>query len=86
MREDLVRKYTLLKLIDYSLYPVQLFKDAVNYPLILSVKKAPPQKGHRVSVTVYNTLGESQSFETRKKTSPSTRAPPIQIKIDHLGY
>jgi SAM-dependent methyltransferase len=63
MREDLVRKYTLLKLIDYSLYPVRLFKDVVNYPLILSVKKAPPQKGHRVSVTVYNTGGESKSFE-----------------------
>lgn len=62
MREDLVRKYTLLKLIDYSLYPVQLFKDAVNCPLILSVKKAPPQEGHRVNVTVCNTGGEPQSF------------------------
>jgi SAM-dependent methyltransferase len=70
MREDLVRKYTLLKLIDYSLYPVQLFKDVVNYPLILSVKKAPPQKGHRVSVMVYNTGGESKSFEIVQEDLP----------------
>ena len=70
MREDLVRKYTLLKLIDYSLYPVQLFRDVVNYPLILSVKKAPPQKGHRVSVTVYNTGGESKSFEIVQEDLP----------------
>ena len=70
MREDLVRKYTLLKLIDYSLYPVQLFRDAVNYPLILSVKKVSPQKGHRVSVTVYNTGGESKSFEIMQEDLP----------------
>jgi len=70
MREDLVRKYTLLKLIDYSLYPVQLFKDVVNYPLILSVKKTPPQKEHRVSVTVYNTDGKSESFEIKQEDLP----------------
>jgi hypothetical protein len=40
MREDLVRKYTLLKLIDYSLYTVQLFKDVVNYPLITFCEKS----------------------------------------------
>jgi len=70
MREDLVRKYTLLKLIDYSLYPVQLFKDVVNYPLIISVKKAPPQEGHRIKVTVYNTGGESKSFEIVQEDLP----------------
>jgi SAM-dependent methyltransferase len=95
MREDLVGKYTLLKLIDYSLYPVQLFKDAANYPLILSVKKAPPPKGHRVSVTVYNTGGEYKSFEIvqedlplysgtsypNKDRSPWVFAPPEVISM-----
>jgi hypothetical protein len=93
MREDLIKKYTLLELIDYSLYPVQLFKDVVNYPLIISVKKAHPPKGHRIKVTVYNTDGEAKSFEVEqealslysgtsypnKDRSPWVLAPPEVI-------
>jgi len=62
MREELVTKYTILRLIDYSLYPVPLFLDAVNYPLIIAVRKEPPQPGHTVSITVHNTGGRQQSF------------------------
>jgi hypothetical protein len=70
MREDIVKNYTILEIVDYSLYPVQLFKDVVNYPLIISVKKASPQKGHKVRVTVYNTSGEAKSFEVEQEVLP----------------
>lgn len=70
MREDLVKKYTLVELIDYSLYPIQLFKDVINYPLVISVRKEPPREGHRVRVTVYNTGKESRSFEIEQEALP----------------
>jgi hypothetical protein len=79
MREDLVEKYTVLELIDYSLYPVPLFKDVVNYPLVISVKKAPPPSEHEVKVTTYNTGGEGRSFCVRQGSlplfSPGTNRP-----------
>jgi SAM-dependent methyltransferase len=70
MREDLVKNYTILELVDYSLYPVQMFKDVVNYPLIISVRKIHPGENHRVKVTVYNTTGSSTSFEVEQKALP----------------
>jgi SAM-dependent methyltransferase len=70
MRKDLVEKYTVLELVDYSLYPVQLFRDAVNYPLVISVKKSPPPQSHKVKVTVYNTGGKARSFELEQSMLP----------------
>jgi len=78
MREELVTRYTILRLIDYSLYPVPLFLDAVNYPLVIAVKKEPPPPGHKVDITVYNTGGQSQSFALEQSELPlyaSTRFP-----------
>jgi len=74
MREDLVRNYEILEIIDYSLYPVPLFQDAVNYPLIISIRKAPPtdKKDTRsmVKVAVFNTVGNSMSFNVEQNMLP----------------
>ena len=70
MRKDIVKNYTILEIVDYSLYPVQLFKDVVNYPLIISIKKMPPSKTHKVKVTVYNTAGDFKSFEIEQEALP----------------
>jgi len=74
MREDLVRSYEILEIVDYSLYPVPLFQDAVNYPLIISIRKAPPtdEKDTRsmVKVTVFNTVGNSMSFDVEQSMLP----------------
>jgi hypothetical protein len=69
LREELLR-YTLLRLVDYSLYPIPLFPDAVNYPLVIAVKKSPPPRGHKVRVTVYNTGGDHRDFELEQDALP----------------
>jgi hypothetical protein len=69
MREELLR-YTLLRLVDYSLYPIPLFPDAVNYPLVIAVKKSPSPQGHKVRVTVYNTGGDHRDFELEQDALP----------------
>jgi hypothetical protein len=69
MREELLR-YTLLRLVDYSLYPIPLFPDAVNYPLVIAVRKSPPLRGHKVRVTVYNTGGDHRDFELEQDSLP----------------
>ncbi|MFZ8807461.1 MAG: Eco57I restriction-modification methylase domain-containing protein [Pyrobaculum sp.] len=69
MREELLR-YTLLRMVDYSLYPIPLFPDAVNYPLVIVVKKSPPPRGHKVRVTVYNTGGDHRDFELEQDALP----------------
>ena len=70
MREDLVKEYTLLTLIDYSLYPISLFEDVVNYPLVIAIKKNSPQNNHQVLITLYNTVGDSRSFKIKQKELP----------------
>ncbi|MFZ8840788.1 MAG: Eco57I restriction-modification methylase domain-containing protein, partial [Pyrobaculum sp.] len=69
MREELLR-YALLRLVDYSLYPIPLFPDAVSYPLVIAVKKSPPPQGHKVRVTVYNTGGDHRDFELEQDALP----------------
>lgn len=69
LREELLR-YTLLRLVDYSLYPIPLFPDAVNYPLVIAVKKSPPPRGHKVRVTIYNTGGDHRDFELEQDALP----------------
>ena len=70
MREDVLTKCTVLRLIDYSLSPLALFQDAVNYPLIFAVKKAAPEAGHQVAVTVVNTRGERKTFKVLQDSMP----------------
>ncbi len=63
LRQTLLQDTTILRLIDYSLYPVPLFVDVVNYPLIIAIKKNKPPEGHKVNVTVYNTVGDHKDFQ-----------------------
>jgi SAM-dependent methyltransferase len=71
MREDLIEKYTILEIIDYSLYPISLFQDVTNYPLIISIKKSSPgDKRNNIKVTVYNTIGSSKSFHLEQWMLP----------------
>jgi len=70
MREDIVSNYKVLKLVDYSLLPRPLFQDAVNYPLIIAVKKEKPEDTHVVEVTVYNTVGDSKTFKLPQNELP----------------
>jgi SAM-dependent methyltransferase len=96
MREDLIEKYTILEIIDYSLYPISLFQDVTNYPLIISIKKASPgDKRNNIRVTVYNTIGSNKSFHLEqwmlplysgtnypnKIRSPWALAPPEVIMV-----
>jgi hypothetical protein len=69
MREELLR-LTILRLVDYSLYPAPLFLDAVNYPLVIAMRKSPPPRGHKVRVTVYNTGGGREDFELEQEALP----------------
>jgi len=92
MREDLLTNYKILKLIDYSLHPRRLFQDAVNYPLILAVKKEIPQNQHKVEVIIVNTRAKrrsisvpqySLSLNVNDKKSPWILAPPNVIMALH---
>jgi len=78
LREELLKNTTIIKLVDYSLHPVQLFQGATNYPLIIAVKKAPPPRDHRVKVVIYNTGEARREFEVEQKELPlyaGTRYP-----------
>ena len=88
LREELVKNNTILRIIDYSLYPRPLFSDVTNYPLIIAVRKTLPEPQHMIRITVHNTLGESMSFELpqeeislskNNKKSPWVFAPPEVI-------
>jgi len=72
LKEDLVSNYTILEIRDYSLYPVPLFQDAVNYPMVIAVKKEKPKPGHKVKITVANTAGEERTFEL----------PQVELPVD----
>ena len=88
MRRSLMTN-KILRLIDYSLYPRQLFKDAINYPLILVFQKEDLDDKHNVQVTVFNTEGKSKTWRIPQKVlpllmndieSPWMMAPPDVIK------
>jgi len=70
MREDIVENYKILELRDYSLYRRPLFQDAVNYPLIISIKKEKPSKDYKVKIVVFNTIGAKKSFELSQNELP----------------
>jgi len=69
LRENLMN-FTILSIIDYSLYPKELFKGVVNYPLIISIKKRKPLKHHRVHVRIYNTKGAYKDFDIEQYELP----------------
>ena len=70
LREALLKETSILRLIDYSLYPIPLFEDVVNYPLVISVKKSVPPKDHKVDITIYNTAGQSREFHVMQGELP----------------
>ncbi|NPA99385.1 MAG: N-6 DNA methylase [Crenarchaeota archaeon] len=70
LRETLLYKTKILRIVDYSLYPVSLFEDAVNYPLIIAVKNTDPSPDHAVNVTVYNTVGHRKDFQLPQQELP----------------
>jgi len=96
MREDLLTKYTIIRIIDYSLHRVPLFQDVVNYPLVISVQKSKPSSSsHTVNITVYNTGGQPKNFtlnqnelplDLNDKQSPWILAPPPVSKIVRTLY
>ena len=90
LRNTLLNETTILRIIDYSLYPVPLFVDVVNYPLIIAVRKEQPQGDHKVKVTLYNTRGDRRDFAQKQKDlplhindgkSPWVIAPPQIIQV-----
>jgi hypothetical protein len=70
MKGDKITGYTILEIRDYSLHPRLLFQDAVNYPMIISVKKQVPTGDHKVKIMVSNTAGEKKEFEIEQKKLP----------------
>ncbi|MEM1832185.1 MAG: hypothetical protein QXJ97_11735, partial [Desulfurococcaceae archaeon] len=95
MREDILLNCKVLKLVDYSLYPVPLFQDVVNYPLIIAVKKEKPGDKHEVDIKVYNTVGDSKTFKLPQnelpldqydKKSPWILAPLVVIRALRKVY
>lgn len=90
MREDLISNYKVLMLRDYSLYEVPLFQDAINYPLIIAVKKERPGGSDYVKIHIVNTAGNSKDFymsqeelslEPRNRKSPWIMAPPQVVSV-----
>lgn len=67
LRRDLVTQKTLLRLSDYSLYPVPLFEGAVNYPLIISARNQEPKHDATCSVVITNSQKQELAFEVRQK-------------------
>ena len=86
MRKELL-KYRLKRLIDYSLCRVQLFRDAVNYPLILVAEKSG--KANKILITMINSRHERLSWIIEETDillkeddpeSPWIMAPPDVVK------
>ncbi|MEM1832205.1 MAG: hypothetical protein QXJ97_11835, partial [Desulfurococcaceae archaeon] len=48
---------------EYSFYPIPLFQDAVNYSLIIAVKKEKSKNRYEVEITVHNTVGGVKTFK-----------------------
>ncbi len=71
LRRDLVQNRTIRKIVDYSLLPVPLFLDAVNYPMILSVENAKPANGHKIAVVIHNLLRDKIATEISQEQLPA---------------
>ena len=82
--------YKIVKLKDYSHYPISLFQDAVSYPLILVACKEDFEDPHEFLFDVLNTRGQCQSWRVRQseftllrrdQESPWLIAPPEVINV-----
>lgn len=62
LRKALTSQFDLCRMIDYSLSPRRLFKDAVNYPLVLAVRNRPYIGSTEVKVV--NAVGHHKSWRT----------------------
>ncbi|HUY13554.1 MAG TPA: N-6 DNA methylase [Terriglobia bacterium] len=67
LRRDLVTKRTLIRISDYSLYPLPLFEGAVNYPLVLSARNQEPAPGSTCRVRVTNSQQQRLDFDVPQK-------------------
>jgi Eco57I restriction-modification methylase len=70
LRRDLVSARTLVRIIDYSLYPLTLFQGAVNYPMILAVSNAAPTPESKCAVVLSNSNDAKLSFEVKQTAMP----------------
>jgi hypothetical protein len=89
MRRYLIDKTKILRIKDYSLSKVQLFKDAVNYPLILVVENALPDIKKDLTHIEVVSHGQIRRWEIRQqelpiiksdRMSPWMMAPPDAVK------
>lgn len=89
MRRHLIDRTKILRIKDYSLSEVQLFKDATNYPLVLVVENALPDIKKdltRIDVVAH---GKVKPWETKQqelpviksdRMSPWMMAPPDAVR------
>ena len=94
LRKKLLEETQLRYLADYSLFAKPLFQDATNYPLILALEMHPPQKDHRVPVTVTGPTGHAIRFESRQSALPilpydpespwALVTPPVRAAFDRM--
>jgi N-6 DNA Methylase/Eco57I restriction-modification methylase len=85
LRRNLISEKQLLRISDYSLFPIALFKDAVNYPLVLSVENIAPSAESVCRVVIVNSEQKILTYDTPQvdmpllahdKESPWMMAPP----------
>lgn len=90
LRRDLVTQKTLVRLSDYSLYPLPLFEGAVNYPLVLSVRNQKPAADSVCQIQVTNSKKQQSCFQVPQKElsflpddpeSPWLMAPPEVVAV-----
>jgi len=85
LRRDLLTQKTLVRISDYSLYPLPLFEGAVNYPLVLSARNQKPTPHSMCHVEITNSQKQKLAFDVPQKElsllpddpeSPWMMAPP----------
>jgi hypothetical protein len=85
LRRNLISEKRLLRISDYSLFPIALFKDAVNYPLVLSVENDSPSPESACKVVIVNSDQKVMTYDTPQldmplladdRESPWMMAPP----------
>ncbi len=90
LRRNLISEKHLVRISDYSLFPIALFKDAVNYPLVLSVENASPPSGSNCKVVIVNSDQRVMTYDVPQsdlpllandQESPWMMAPPDVIAI-----
>ena len=83
-RRELLRTSRILNLKDYSLSGIELFRDAINYPLLMTMENRPPTNGDEVQVQLVGSQGilswtivqEKLPIDTNDLGSSWSMAPP----------